>query len=486
MNELGVGVVYFRGFEGFLASHSSLIDVVEIEPQTFWYDRNDRCDAFKHDAEVINFLQAYERPILFHGVGYPIGGACLPSEAHFNTLKQQAEALDPGWISEHLSFNMFKEGKKAVNSGFLLPPLQSAEGIEVAAANIRNYKAQMNLSFAFETGTNYLRPRKDEIPDGLFTRMVAEAADCHILLDLHNILANQRNGRQGVLAFFDSLPHERIIELHVGGGMYYKDYYLDAHSGPSDKELLDLMRYVVTRLPNLKALIFEIDPDSFTKVPEAALVNQLTAMHRIWNKRGIYCKGQVKAPVSNTPVVENLPSVNDWEFTLGRLALGKEPQTPLAAELAKDPGLGIVKDLIFNFRGSVLVSMLRLTTRLLRLSVGEELFNAYVNDFFDKAFPELLPVIVAEEFAVYILSKNIKVPYLGKILEYELFSIYTAIDKINRTVSFNFDPAPVFVALENARLPGEQPMNKTVKLEIVYEQPSLKSELLNYSQVVHI
>jgi len=232
--------------------------------------------------------------------------------------------------------------------------------------------------------------------------------------------------------------------------------------------------------------MFEIDQDSFTKVPEAALVNQLTAMHRIWNKRGIYYKGQVNAPVSNNPVAENCPTVNDWELTLGRLALGREPQTPLAAELAEDPGLGIIKDLIFNFRGSVLVSMLKLTTRLLRLAVGEELFNAYVNDFFDKVFPELLPVIVAEEFAVYILSKNIKVPYLGKILEYELYSIYTAIDKINRTVSFNFDPAPVFCALENACLPDEQLMNKTVKMEIVYEQPSLKSELLNYNQVVHI
>ena len=94
--------------------------------------------------------------------------------------------------------------------------------------------------------------------------------------------------------------------------------------------------------------------------------------------------------------------------------------------------------------------------------------------------------MVAEEFAVYILSKNIRVPYLEKILEYELFSIYTAIDKINRTVSFNFDPAAVFVALENARLPAEQPMNKTVKLEIVYEQSSLISELLNCNQVVHI
>ena len=258
MNELGVGLVYFQGFESFLASHSSLIDVVEIEPQTFWYDKNDECDAFKHDPAVIDFLKSYQRPKLFHGVGYPIGGICLPSQQHFNTLRQQSAALKPQWISEHLNFNIFNEAGVDINSGFLLPPLQSKAGIQTAVANIRNYQLEMSLPFAFETGTNYLRPRKNEIPDGLFVRKVAEEADCHILLDLHNLLANQRNGRQSVKEFLEQIPFERVIELHVGGGMYYKDYYLDAHSGPSDAELFSILETVVGRLPNLKALMFEI------------------------------------------------------------------------------------------------------------------------------------------------------------------------------------------------------------------------------------
>ncbi|MDF2430670.1 MAG: hypothetical protein JWP44_301 [Mucilaginibacter sp.] len=35
MKELGVELVYVQGFESFLASHSSLVDVVEIEPLSF-------------------------------------------------------------------------------------------------------------------------------------------------------------------------------------------------------------------------------------------------------------------------------------------------------------------------------------------------------------------------------------------------------------------------------------------------------------------
>jgi uncharacterized protein (UPF0276 family) len=486
MNELGVGLVYFQGLEDFLALHSSLIDVVEIEPQTFWYDKDDGCNAFKYDAGVTDFLRTYNRPKLFHGVGYPVGGTFLPPDMHFNTLRKQAEELHPQWVSEHLSFNYIKEAGGIINAGFLLPPIQSNEGVKVAVANIRNYRSEMNRPFAFETGVNYLQPRKNEMPDGLFVRKVAEEADCHILLDLHNILTNQRNGRQSVKDFLEFIPFERVIELHVGGGMYYKDYYLDAHSGVSDAELFEILENVVCRLPNLKALMFEIEPDALNKLPGSEITGQLTKMQRIWEKRGNhYKKRETQSIPCFSQNFDESISVNEWENTLGGLILGRSQESKLSKELLKDGGIAIIKDLVFNFRGSVLISIMKLTTRLLRLSVGEERFNQYVVDFFDTTAPELLPVILAEQFAVYIVLKDLRVRYLEKILEYELFTIYTAIDKQARSVSFSFDPAPVMEALENLQLPAEQVIGKSVKLQIVYQQPEFTSEALSFSPVFH-
>jgi hypothetical protein len=307
------------------------------------------------------------------------------------------------------------------------------------------------------------------MPDGLFVKKVAEAADCMILLDLHNILCNQRNGRQSVKDFFDSLPHERIIELHMGGGMYHDDYYLDAHSGTSDRELLDIMPYVVTRLPNLKALIFEMDPDAIKKVPERALTDQLTAMHRAWEKRGLNYRqpiaGQPKEPEG---LAEKPITVNEWERTLGGLVLGQPSASMLGAELERDKGVGIIKNIVFNFRGSVLVSTLRLTTRLIRLSVGEETFYKHIQDFFAGYFPELLPVVMAEQFAAYLKSNCADVLYLEQMMAYELASIRTAIDKQNREIKFNFDPAPLFASLEKVRLPSAPLIEKEVTLQVVF------------------
>ena len=486
LKELGVGLVYFQGFENFLASHAALIDVVEIEPQTFWYDKNEACDAFKYDPEVTDFLRAYEKPKLFHGVGYPIGGLILPPPAQFNTLRQQCSQLQPEWVSEHLSFNMFNDAGRTVNSGFLLPPLQSREGVKTAVNNIRHYKAEMNMPFAFETGVNYLQPRKNEISDGLFAGLVAEEADCHILLDLHNILTNQRNGRQSVKDFLNALPLERVIELHMGGGIYYKNFYLDAHSGASDAELFGILENIVSKLPNLKALMFEINPDYFMKTPEPAIINQLLQMKRIWDKKG---SQQKKALSQKTkcvkPVCDESITVEEWEGTIGKLVLGKHPDTLLGEELLQDKGISIIKDLVFNFRGSVLISVLKYSTRLLRLAAGEKAFNNYVDEFFKSVLPELLPVIMAEQFSSFIHANKVTVPYLDKILEYEIASIYTAIDKKNRTVSFDFDPSPVLIALENALLPTRQLEKKTISLQIVFDQPTADPELLNFQPVLH-
>jgi len=485
LDELGVGLIYFQGFEDFLALHSSLIDVVEIEPQTYWYDKDDECNAFKYNPEVTDFLRAYNRPKLFHGVGYPVGGTVMPPPEHFNTLRQQAQELNPVWVSEHLSFNYFKEDGRIINSGFLLPPVQTEESIKIAAANINNYRAQMNRPFAFETGVNYLQPRKNEMPDGLFVNRIAEETDSYILLDLHNILVNQRNGRQSVKEFLEYLDYERVIELHVASGIYYKDYYLDAHSGASDDELMGILEYVVGKLPNLKALMFEITPDYFMKVSEAEIRGQLVKMKKIWDKKGSHYKSWRVPLRHNDKAFDESISVRQWENTVGNLILGRDPETALSNELAQDNGIGIVKDLVFHFRASLLVSMFRLTTRLLRLSVGEEVFNIYIADFFSSALPELLPVILAGQFSDYVIAQQFDIAYLDKIMAYELATIHTAIDKQTRNVIFDFDPAPFMASLQKARLPDEQLAEKRIMVQVVYEKQPVMSELPEFVPVVH-
>ena len=77
---------------------------------------------------------------------------------------------------------------------------------------------------------DYLRPRPGELGDGEFFAAVAEQADCGILLDLHNLWCNERDGRQPVRDVLAELRLERVWEVHLAGGEELVGYLLDAHS----------------------------------------------------------------------------------------------------------------------------------------------------------------------------------------------------------------------------------------------------------------
>ncbi|MBK8403830.1 MAG: DUF692 family protein [Saprospiraceae bacterium] len=132
-----------------------------------------------------------------------------------------------------------------------------------------------------------MAPKNYEIEDGLFINTVAENSNCDILLDIHNIIANERNGRQKVRNFFKQISHERVTQIHLAGGFYYKGYYLDAHSNISSDEIIKVFENIVCQLPNLKAIIFEMLPEYLSFIPQNAISIQLEKMNRIWKERNL-------------------------------------------------------------------------------------------------------------------------------------------------------------------------------------------------------
>jgi len=88
------------------------------------------------------------------------------------------------------------------------------------------------VPFAVETGVNYLQPCAGEMSDGAFVAAVAEAADCGIVLDLHNLWANETERPPAGGAVLAELPLERIWEVHLAGGSEFQGYWLDGPLRP--------------------------------------------------------------------------------------------------------------------------------------------------------------------------------------------------------------------------------------------------------------
>ncbi|WP_261720158.1 DUF692 domain-containing protein [Streptomyces sp. FZ201] len=452
MTRLGVGLTYVPGLDRVLDSVGDLLDVVEIEPQTLWRVRSD--GRIVVDEEALGRIEHLPGARLLHGVGNPVGGTCPPDDRHTVLVGDLAERLRAPWVSEHLAFNRVSDERGGFGTGFMLPPCQTAAGARAAVRSIRAMADGVNCPLAVEVGTNYLRPRTGELSDGAFARQVVEGGGCGLLLDLHNVLANERNGRGSVDAFLAELPLDRVWEVHLAGGTEHRGYWLDSHSGLPDHDLLALVERVLPRLPALRAVLFEVTPGAVPDLDVSAVRDLLVGVKEWWASSS-------PLPPLSPPDPMPLPAGHDeghtipaeWEHTLGSLTIGREPDTPLARELVADPAVPLLRELVTEFRGSALAGVLRYTTRLLFLTLGPEGVSRLLDAYMRAHPPRLFASEEAFAFADHLAGELSAVPWLAQVLQLDLGLLRARLDGVPCTVALDTDPTALLTDLGAGRLP---------------------------------
>jgi uncharacterized protein (UPF0276 family) len=458
--QLGVGLTFHPELGAFIEAHSDLIDVIELEPQALWLSISSDTKRFRAPDGSLERVAALPQAKLVHSVGIPVGGSRLGDARQLPLLQQTITRLESPWCSEHLSFNVAHGPHGPFFTGFLLPPRLTWEGVEVATASVQRFAMEINCPLAIETGVSYLRPRRDELRDGEFVAAVADAADCGILLDLHNIWTNERNGRQTVDSYLADLPLARVWELHLAGGQEHAGFWLDAHSGRTPGEVLEIAAVLVPALPNLGAIIFELTPEQLSRLGDAGLRAELEAMHELWEsllrQRGKH-HGQETAASITLPVDTSAPYPPDpqtWEDALGALAVGLPAGGDLADELSRDPGLGVTRDLVDEARAGLLAAGLRLTIRLLLLTLGDGETRNILKRFSTTEPPRAFAADECLAFGPYLAKLDLEVPYLDQVLAFEMAVLRASVRNETTKVDFRADPAEILGALAAGRLPS--------------------------------
>jgi len=450
---LGVGVAWFSGLEPLIAGEPGLVDVIEVEPQTLWLQPDPAVSRYRVDGDALERTRRLPGRKILHGIGFAPGGTLEPEVSQLPPLLEMRTALDCPWMSEHLSFNRARGEDGVFTTGFLLPPRQSTAGAARAAQSIRAMAEALPVPLAVETGTNYLKPRADELTDGAFVARVVEQADCGILLDLHNLWCNERNGRQSVIDFLREIPLERVWEVHLAGGFERRGYWLDSHSGAIPAPLAELAAAVLPRLPALGALVYELFPSYLPIAGLDTVKRELERLRALWREREQSGAARPRPCAPPRPPRVDGPSPEAWEDTLGALIIGRSPDSPLARELAADEGVDITRELLEEFRASMVVEVLKLTFRLIALSRGSALFEEALADYWRCAAPERFGSAEAAGFAEHLASLKLDVPYLDEVLAFERAALGTLLDRQARVVPFCHDPMLLLRPLAEGRMP---------------------------------
>lgn len=373
--DLGVGIIALGSLDQVWSGIEDLVDVVEVEPQTLWPSRV--CGGLDLAPEPLAWLRSCGRPIISHGVGFPVGGTTAPDPDGVALSAASMQALGAVHWSEHLAFNMAGDAY----AGFLLPPVQTPTAVEAAIRHIAGFRRHDDRPFLVETPTNYLQPVDGDLADGEYVAAIAEGADCGILLDLHNIWTNERNGRQSVEDFVAALPLERVWEVHLAGGFETNGYYLDAHVGPIDPELLALAARIVPRLPRLRALIYEAIPISLAAQGAEGLHDVLTSMHEIADLPALPARPP-RRESTPTPAPASTVSTVECTSTAAReaelVAFTTRKSTTLTID---DPGARLMRSLTDEARLSLLVRDHEATLCALIRVLGPDAAEAVLGDF---------------------------------------------------------------------------------------------------------
>jgi uncharacterized protein (UPF0276 family) len=451
IRELGVGLRYHSALADFVASSGEAIDVLEIDSSP-WLDR--------HDEDELSRLARIPCAKLLRGC--PVGASRLPEPGVLPRLRELASALEAPWITGELAFHRAHrlEGSGAkgedFDTGLLLPLRQTVGGARLAAHSARSVGNEVRAPFALRGVRNYLKPRRDEISDGEFLAEVAEDAECGIVLDLGSLWINAANGRCPVARFLDEIPLERVWDLRLGSASQRTGYGFGVRPGEILEPLAEIAAALVPRLPNLRAILFEIHPDSVARLGASGLVEQIRVLRSLWeDRRNPLGASSRTRHRSSRWRHERSIAPREWEDTLGGLVVGKDVRGPLAEELLRDPGLAAARQLLSDSRASMVAKHLALTSRLVVAAAGPAFFRSLLEAYWRREAPSPSAPLEALRFGRHLSTLALDIPYFSEVLEYERAVIASRLDGEKRVVSFRHDPEVVLRALAKGRLPGD-------------------------------
>jgi uncharacterized protein (UPF0276 family) len=226
-------------------------------------------------------------PVVVHGVELSIGSAHGLNNAYLTMLDSFQKQWPFTWHSEHLGFQTIAgDNESTLEVGVPLPMPATVEAVELVTARSATIQHRYGVPFLLENPAHYFSdiPTDPEIGNEYgFLTAFTQKSGCYLLLDLHNLYCNAVNHHFEARDVIDTLPLDRVIEIHVAGGSWRDGYWMDAHDGRVPEPVWKLLEYALPKAPNVGGVVFELLEDYAIRLGVSAIENELRRARQIWN-----------------------------------------------------------------------------------------------------------------------------------------------------------------------------------------------------------
>ncbi len=219
---------------------------------------------------------AEQFPIITHGLMMSLGGTDPLRDDYFVELKAFLDRYDPPWHSDHVCWS----GMDGALLHDLLPIPFTTETAKRVAARVREAADRLERPMAIENISWYLQLGKSTLDEAHFISEVLERADCGLLLDVNNVFVNASNHGFDARAWFDAVPLDRVVQLHIAGHEPWDDTLLvDTHGADVRQEVRDLLSYVIERI-GPKPVLLERDSNI---PPLTELLDEVASLQTVYD-----------------------------------------------------------------------------------------------------------------------------------------------------------------------------------------------------------
>jgi len=292
--KLGVGINYHWDFQDLIRRHLDTIDYIEVSPdilcEEFIGEDENKKDArrFRLDQKKLGDVLALGelRNVTVHGLGLSIGSASGWNSGYLTLLNQFAQHQPFAWHSEHLGFTLVQtpDGMEE-HAGLLLPMPFTQDALDLLCPRIEHLCARYSAPFLIENTTYYIPSfsgtdgQWDEID---FLNQLLTRTHCGLLLDLYNFYCNAINFGFDPYAALSRLQLDRVVEIHVAGGVTHEGFLLDVHSSEVPEPVWELLEWILPKLPNLCAMTYEALEQTLPLMGEEKIIAQLKRCKMLW------------------------------------------------------------------------------------------------------------------------------------------------------------------------------------------------------------
>jgi len=245
--DLGIGI-------GLRSAHYA--HILERRPALGWFEIVS--DNYLEDAgrplELLDRIAA-RYPIVMHGVSLSIGSTDPLDHDYVRRLVRLRDRVNARWVSDHLCWT----GVAGRNTHDLLPVPLTRASLRHIADRVCAVQDALGAPLVIENPSTYAAFRGDTLSEWDFLAGLCAATGCGLLLDVNNVYVSSRNHGFDPRAYFDGIPWDRVVQMHLAGHSDNGDHCVDTHDGPVIDAVWQLFADAWRRCPDGASVLLEWD-----------------------------------------------------------------------------------------------------------------------------------------------------------------------------------------------------------------------------------